>query len=384
MTSMAAVFAEYERWEYFDALYYCFITLTTIGFGDYVALQKESALQSKPEYVALSLIFILFGLSVVSSAVNLLVLKFLTLNTEDERRDEQLRYTASLNPIQLEGDVITSGRRPKPFPDQTDKTQTNVRSTRRNSQESVVLTSGADLRYRRSKHLDHAGQYRQYLPQDVSSRSLNMRLSSSQFVDDEYESMDLDETRSREAIQTAESTNQSEDELSYPTSLQSSSHHSKRYSSGQRPPSSSPNLLLHQQLQNPKNHYHWSSTKCHHHHRCKKHRHHPSRPTQTSDLYGHIAALDHLDHLDHPELASTPSRQSLVGQNQSTLPSTSNQLATPPDDCQVHRHRRHHRHHHRHSAQHSSTCPLRAARMSHPNVAYNERMELDSRNQTVE
>jgi len=107
MTTMAAVFAKYERWEYFDAFYYCFITLTTIGFGDYVALQKDSALQSKPEYVALSLIFILFGLSVVSSAVNLLVLKFLTLNTEDERRDEQMRFTAALNPIQLEGDVIT-------------------------------------------------------------------------------------------------------------------------------------------------------------------------------------------------------------------------------------------------------------------------------------
>lgn len=111
MTSMAGVFAKYERWDYFDSLYYCFITLTTIGFGDYVALQKESALQSKPEYVALSLIFILFGLSVVSSAVNLLVLKFLTLNTEDERRDEQMRFTANMNPIQLEGDIITAPRR---------------------------------------------------------------------------------------------------------------------------------------------------------------------------------------------------------------------------------------------------------------------------------
>lgn len=116
MSSMAAVFASYERWDYFDALYYCFITLTTIGFGDLVALQKDSALQSKPEYVALSLIFILFGLSVVSSAVNLLVLKFLTLNTEDERRDEQLRFTASQNPIQLEGDVITSACAPRPHP----------------------------------------------------------------------------------------------------------------------------------------------------------------------------------------------------------------------------------------------------------------------------
>lgn len=114
MTSMAAVFAKYERWDYFDALYYCFITLTTIGFGDYVALQKDSALQSKPEYVALSLIFILFGLSVVSSAVNLLVLKFLTLNTEDERRDEHLRHVASLNPVRLEGDVIVTVPRSQP------------------------------------------------------------------------------------------------------------------------------------------------------------------------------------------------------------------------------------------------------------------------------
>ena len=32
----------------------------------------------------------MFGLAVVSSAMNLLVLRFLTMNTEDERRDERL------------------------------------------------------------------------------------------------------------------------------------------------------------------------------------------------------------------------------------------------------------------------------------------------------
>ncbi|XP_035212256.1 two pore potassium channel protein sup-9-like [Stegodyphus dumicola] len=108
MTTGAAAFSKYERWDYFDSFYYCFITLTTIGFGDYVALQKESALQSKPEYVAFSLVFILFGLSVVSAGMNLLVLRFLTMNTEDERRDEAEAQCAAQEAVRLEGDVITA------------------------------------------------------------------------------------------------------------------------------------------------------------------------------------------------------------------------------------------------------------------------------------
>ncbi|VVC88386.1 unnamed protein product [Leptidea sinapis] len=75
----AAVFSRYEGWSYFDSFYYCFVTLTTIGFGDYVALQNDQALTSKPGYVALSLVFILFGLAVVAASINLLVLRFMTM-----------------------------------------------------------------------------------------------------------------------------------------------------------------------------------------------------------------------------------------------------------------------------------------------------------------
>lgn len=64
------------------------MTLTTIGFGDMVALQQDNALTDKPEYVAFVLIFILFGLAIVAACLNLLVLRLVTLNTEDERRDE--------------------------------------------------------------------------------------------------------------------------------------------------------------------------------------------------------------------------------------------------------------------------------------------------------
>lgn len=53
-----------------------------------VALQKDNALNNKPQYVMFALIFILFGLAIVAASLNLLVLRFVTMNTEDERRDE--------------------------------------------------------------------------------------------------------------------------------------------------------------------------------------------------------------------------------------------------------------------------------------------------------
>ncbi|XP_039232262.1 two pore potassium channel protein sup-9 isoform X1 [Drosophila yakuba] len=115
----AAAFSKFEGWSYFDSVYYCFITLTTIGFGDMVALQRDNALNRKPEYVMFALIFILFGLAIVAASLNLLVLRFVTMNTEDERRDEaqamQFMSKSSLwtnealqVAVKLEGDVITS------------------------------------------------------------------------------------------------------------------------------------------------------------------------------------------------------------------------------------------------------------------------------------
>lgn len=107
LTAGAAAFVHFEGWTYIDSLYYCFITLTTIGFGDFVALQRNNSLEREPHYVAFSLIFILFGLTVISAAMNLLVLRFLTMNTEDERRDELEAAVAAQTAVRLDGDVIT-------------------------------------------------------------------------------------------------------------------------------------------------------------------------------------------------------------------------------------------------------------------------------------
>ena len=45
VTLGAVLYHSQEGWSFFDAYYYCFITLSTIGFGDYVALQSGGALE---------------------------------------------------------------------------------------------------------------------------------------------------------------------------------------------------------------------------------------------------------------------------------------------------------------------------------------------------
>ncbi|KAK9958066.1 hypothetical protein ABG768_012247 [Culter alburnus] len=111
----AAAFSHYEDWSFFQSYYYCFITLTTIGFGDFVALQKNKALQRKPVYVAFSFMYILVGLTVIGAFLNLVVLRFLTMNSEDERRDAEERASLAGNRssmiIHIQEDTLQRSRR---------------------------------------------------------------------------------------------------------------------------------------------------------------------------------------------------------------------------------------------------------------------------------
>lgn len=104
----AAAFAHFEGWTFFHAYYYCFITLTTIGFGDFVALQSDEALQRKPPYVAFSFLYILLGLTVIGAFLNLVVLRFLAASTESPEHPRRAASPARHGALESQG-------RPRPL-----------------------------------------------------------------------------------------------------------------------------------------------------------------------------------------------------------------------------------------------------------------------------
>jgi Ion channel len=63
----AFLFEHWEHWGFLDSAYFCFITLTTIGFGDFVPAQKEEAEIS----IALCSLYLLFGIALLAMSFNL-------------------------------------------------------------------------------------------------------------------------------------------------------------------------------------------------------------------------------------------------------------------------------------------------------------------------
>jgi len=107
------LYSTQEGWTYFESCYYCFITLTTIGFGDFVALQKGRSLTLRPGYVVASFCFLLWGLSAVASSINLLVLKFMTISLEEEEQGEDELHEMGANIVTLDEEVICRDPRSK-------------------------------------------------------------------------------------------------------------------------------------------------------------------------------------------------------------------------------------------------------------------------------
>uniref|UniRef100_A0A0N5A490 Ion_trans_2 domain-containing protein n=1 Tax=Parastrongyloides trichosuri TaxID=131310 RepID=A0A0N5A490_PARTI len=63
------LFAILESWTYMDAFYYCFVSLTTIGFGDFVP--------ERHEYIIIMLIYLGVGLAVTTMCIDLVGIQYI-------------------------------------------------------------------------------------------------------------------------------------------------------------------------------------------------------------------------------------------------------------------------------------------------------------------
>ncbi|KAJ1524019.1 hypothetical protein ONE63_010562 [Megalurothrips usitatus] len=65
----AFLFAGWEKWSFLDSAYFCFITLTTIGFGDFVPAQRVQ--NNASVSIALCSLYLLFGIALLAMSFNL-------------------------------------------------------------------------------------------------------------------------------------------------------------------------------------------------------------------------------------------------------------------------------------------------------------------------
>lgn len=66
----AFLFSGWEGWGYADSAYFCFITLTTIGFGDFVPAQRVNKKNAEVS-IALCSLYLLFGIALLAMSFNL-------------------------------------------------------------------------------------------------------------------------------------------------------------------------------------------------------------------------------------------------------------------------------------------------------------------------
>ena len=92
------VFTHYEKWSFFEAFYFCFITMSTIGFGDMVPansfLNYGESMYGKFQMVVTT-VYTMLGLACLATVMSL-IQEGLTLKAERMRRKMGLGKSAKV------------------------------------------------------------------------------------------------------------------------------------------------------------------------------------------------------------------------------------------------------------------------------------------------
>lgn len=67
----AFLFSDWEQWSFGESAYFCFITLTTIGFGDFVPAQRVQNKSEAAVSIATCSLYLLFGIALLAMSFNL-------------------------------------------------------------------------------------------------------------------------------------------------------------------------------------------------------------------------------------------------------------------------------------------------------------------------
>lgn len=90
MMAGAAVFTIWEKWTFFESFYFVYISLSTIGFGDYVP--------EHPAFMMCTFIYLLFGLALTSMCINVVQEK---LSSTFQKAKLRIGATMGLDMTQL-------------------------------------------------------------------------------------------------------------------------------------------------------------------------------------------------------------------------------------------------------------------------------------------
>lgn len=96
MFSGALVYYYWETWDFFASFYFVFISMSTIGFGDYVPRH--------PICMIVSIIYLVFGLALMSMCINVVQVK---LSDTFRQASAKLGATIGLRVAEEDGSITT-------------------------------------------------------------------------------------------------------------------------------------------------------------------------------------------------------------------------------------------------------------------------------------